>query len=1038
MKLSALICLLLVTQWWVSPAHAQSRLCDPSFEDCRTPLLDLIRNESVAIDVAFWFMEDGRYTTELIRRWQAGVPVRVLVDTKANTAYPGNANRIAELREAGIPIRRRTATYMHWKTMIFAGQNVVEFSGANYSPHAFVPVEAYVDYVDEAIVFSHDPSIVNSFKTKYDDAWTATSGWSDYANVTTPRTRSHATWPIHPDLNFPPGSGQNFATRSVAMYDREEAAIETIMYRITDRRHADALIRAVGRGVQARVLTEPYQYRDPVRLWHSWNVDRMYVAGIQIRHRRHRGLNHEKLTLLTEERMAIIGSSNWTESSANSQNEHNWFTREAWVFDWSRAHFDRKWYSETETEPFVPLPPDVPVYRFPANAAADQSTTITFRWHGGHWAHRYDLYVGTDPGAMTRVLDDAELGPSEHATDYVGHTVSGLMRATTYYWQVVSRTMAGLERRGPVHSFRTVGEDATAGAGDVVLWAKRAPVAHGWGVVSDSTAAGGARLSNPNLGAARIASPQASPSQFFEMSFDADAGVPYHLWIRGKSAGNSWRGDSAYVQFSDSVSASGTGVYRIGTTTAATVTIEDCAGCGLSNWGWNDNAYGEGAIGPHIYFAGSGTHTVRVQVREDGLSIDQIVLSRGPFLDMPPGLPRDDGTLLAESGGMSGGEPPPLPPPPATLPAGWSRADVGAVSAAGTAAESDGTFTVEGSGADIWGATDEFHFAHATLTGDGSLTARVASLEYVDAWTKAGVMIRASAAAGAAHGFALVTPGKGVAFQRRTSAGGASTHTAGGSGTAPMWVRITRAGNTITAFRSADGLSWTAIGSDVMPMAADVLIGLAVTSHRDGVRASAVFDAVTLTGGTLPSDPEPSPPPLPEGWTATDVGAVSAQGTATGDGTRFFIEGSGADVWGTADEFHFVHRPLSGDGSLTARVASLERTHDWSKAGVMIRASTAADAPHAFMLVSAARGIAFQRRASPGAVTTHSDGGAGAAPVWLRITRSGDTITGFRSTDGATWTAVGSEVIPMGTDVLIGFAVTSHRDGTLATAVFER
>jgi phosphatidylserine/phosphatidylglycerophosphate/cardiolipin synthase-like enzyme len=296
-------------------------------------------------------MEDARYTTELIRRWQAGVPVRVLVDTKANSRYPANAHRIAELRDAGIPIRRRTASYMHWKTMIFAGQNVVQFSGANYSPHAFVPVEPYVDYVDEVIVFSDDPAIVGSFKTKYDDAWTATSGWSDYANVTTPRTRSHATAPIHPDLNFPPGSGQNFATRSVAMYEAEDAAIESIMYRITD-----ALIGAVARGVVARVLTEPFQYREPERLWHAWNVDRMYVAGVQIRHRRHLGLNHEKLTLLTEEGMAIIGSSNWTESSANAQNEHNWFTREAWVVDWSRAHFDRKWQSDAETEPFVPLP----------------------------------------------------------------------------------------------------------------------------------------------------------------------------------------------------------------------------------------------------------------------------------------------------------------------------------------------------------------------------------------------------------------------------------------------------------------------------------------------------------------------------------------------------------------------------------------------------------------------------------------------------------------------------------------------------------
>ena len=58
------------------------RLCDASFEDCRAPLINLIRTETVGIDVAFWFMQDARYQTEIIRRWQAGVPVRVLVDPK--------------------------------------------------------------------------------------------------------------------------------------------------------------------------------------------------------------------------------------------------------------------------------------------------------------------------------------------------------------------------------------------------------------------------------------------------------------------------------------------------------------------------------------------------------------------------------------------------------------------------------------------------------------------------------------------------------------------------------------------------------------------------------------------------------------------------------------------------------------------------------------------------------------------------------------------------------------------------------------------
>ena len=92
------------------PAQAQEQLCDPANENCRTILINLIRNERVGIDVAFWFMEDARYTYELIQRFKAGVPVRVIIDTRANSAYPLNADRIAELKDAGIPMRRRIAS----------------------------------------------------------------------------------------------------------------------------------------------------------------------------------------------------------------------------------------------------------------------------------------------------------------------------------------------------------------------------------------------------------------------------------------------------------------------------------------------------------------------------------------------------------------------------------------------------------------------------------------------------------------------------------------------------------------------------------------------------------------------------------------------------------------------------------------------------------------------------------------------------------------------------------------------------------------
>src|SRR3982751_6050599 len=90
-----------------STAHAQfqEHLCDTQYEDCRTPILDLIRNEKVGIDVAFWFMEDSRYVAELVRAHDAGVPVRVIVDQRANASKRLNETILASLRDGGIPMR---------------------------------------------------------------------------------------------------------------------------------------------------------------------------------------------------------------------------------------------------------------------------------------------------------------------------------------------------------------------------------------------------------------------------------------------------------------------------------------------------------------------------------------------------------------------------------------------------------------------------------------------------------------------------------------------------------------------------------------------------------------------------------------------------------------------------------------------------------------------------------------------------------------------------------------------------------------------
>jgi endonuclease/exonuclease/phosphatase family metal-dependent hydrolase len=187
---------------------------------------------------------------------------------------------------------------------------------------------------------------------------------------------------------------------------------------------------------------------------------------------------------------------------------------------------------------------------------------------------------------------------------------------------------------------------AQTSTSEIVLYSSTAVKAGNWTVVTDSTAAGGARISNPDAGAAKLANALASPSTYFEMTFNADANKNYRLWVRGKAQNNDPYNDSFFVQFSGSVDSGGTSQYRIGTTSSTTINLEDCSGCALSGWGWQDNGWGVGVMGPLIRFATTGTQTIRIQPREDGFSIDQIVLSSQTYINSSPGTLLNDTTIL--------------------------------------------------------------------------------------------------------------------------------------------------------------------------------------------------------------------------------------------------------------------------------------------------------------------------------------------------------------------------------------------------------
>ncbi|HEY5793153.1 MAG TPA: hypothetical protein VIS74_07630 [Chthoniobacterales bacterium] len=181
-----------------------------------------------------------------------------------------------------------------------------------------------------------------------------------------------------------------------------------------------------------------------------------------------------------------------------------------------------------------------------------------------------------------------------------------------------------------------------------------------------------------------------------------------------------------------------------------------------------------------------------------------------------------------------------------------SSLDIGATGVAGSVSESGGVYTIKGSGADIWGSSDQFYFLYQKMQGDFEVVARVQSIANTNTWAKAGLMMRETLNANSKNAFSMVSPG-GTRFQARAQTGGSSV-TSGNGTTAPKWIRLVRAGNVFTGyFSSDDGTTWVQSGSATISMAQTIYVGLAVTSHVNSVLTTAVIDQVDLPGqsGTL-------------------------------------------------------------------------------------------------------------------------------------------------------------------------------------------
>jgi len=483
----------------------------------------------------------------------------------------------------------------------------------------------------------------------------------------------------------------------------------------------------------------------------------------------------------------------------------------------------------------------------------------------------------------------------------------------------------------------------------------------------------------------------------------------------------------------------------------------------LTNWSVSGSVPGTG------YFVDGAWHTgtystqdvVGVQHILTGMPLAQVISgTRYRFAGWADGSALTDSfTSTVAAAGYTAN----YDPVQTSMPSPWQSTDIGAPITAGTAdfSPTSQSFYLDGAGADEYGANDQSHFVYQTLPGDGSIVARVRYQSNSSPWAKAGLMIRQSTATGSNFVDALVTPdvspstpdingvgcdangclaplppvvpSTGYGVRMQYSGPGAKTGPALAGMTDPnKWLKLTRSGSTFTSYESTDGVHWTQIGVATVSMTGTVDVGLFDTSHNIGQVSSAAFDNVQVTSAI----PPPPPGPLPAPWTDTDVGSPAIAGSAGYSNGVFTVNGAGADIWGTNDQFHYAYQPLAGDGNGTiiARVTSQTNTSSNAKAGVMIKQSTTAGSN--YMLIAVAPNgvvkVQYDFNGSTQASSTYTF-----PNVWMKLVSLNGKITAYLSGDGSTWTSVLSKALPITFPATVGLFECSHNTSALGTATFD-
>ena len=482
-----------------APARAAEQIYFTATDNVTNILVQKINAETVRIDMSCWYLTEHAISIALINRFKAGVQVRLIGDRGSIFEIdPATKNEFYWLANQGLPIRLRfNPTWFpeidHMKMTIFAGQNLVTFGSANYTPFELAPASA-TNYKDESVLFSDDPSIVNAFRTRFDQLWSdtlpepnslipqapyfknfhdacvaePTGNCADFAvRYPNPAPMSINTNRLEPDYPKPAdliwGQGAEFNNRIVQEINAEPALVQFVIYRLTVDNITQALLNKWRSGVPVQLLIEPSEYTN--RKWPEFwqthaNLDKLWAAGVPIKQRAHQGLTHMK-TLVTSN-YATNGSSNL---ASGWQRDDNYFisrVAKPAIYQAFKNRVTGMWNSPTAFTPFQPQPPDAPTLASPSNGATNVSTSSTLIWNAGAFAVSYDVYLGTSSSNLSFAANvPAQLvdnPPPQYAWQ------GNLPAATTIFWKVVARTNATVVNPSLVASSGTASFTTSGGS----------------------------------------------------------------------------------------------------------------------------------------------------------------------------------------------------------------------------------------------------------------------------------------------------------------------------------------------------------------------------------------------------------------------------------------------------------------------------------------------------------------------------------------------------------------------------------------------